>query len=221
MDENEQYKGESEYEEDIFDDQQDTTESVEEIKPFFRNNSVPISDEQVNGNLYMTSVESQQSSSDNNEIIVPNETIISQSSDNVHLQHQENDNSSSVPIYHQDNNCTLQTQVPIALTTNLSTTNSRPSVRRSFIQSPISGSQCSNKSHFYSQQTENHHNHHHHSDQKINGSSSTSEHSMSVNYFLMDIQLQMEKLNDLAQIELKIEIQKLILEKLRNPNNLR
>lgn len=42
-----------------------------------------------------------------------------------------------------------------------------------------------------------------------------------VNYFLMDIAVQMERLNDIAQMELRIEIQKLILEKLKNMSNLR
>lgn len=45
--------------------------------------------------------------------------------------------------------------------------------------------------------------------------------SISLNYFLMDVQLQMNKMNDFAQMELKIEIQKLILEKLRKPENLK
>lgn len=245
MDEQEQYKGESEYEEEILDDQQDTTESVEEIKPFIRNNSVPMSssaDEHDDPltHSYMTNVESQQSSSDNNEIIVPNETtIISQSSDNVHHQHQEiqENNSPSISIYHhhQDNNCTLLTHsTPMSpITTNSSTTSSnRPLIgRRSFIQSASNGSQCSDQSQQASENRNSnhqphhpHHSHNNNSDQTIingNSNNSTSEHSMSVNYFLMDIQLQMEKLNDLAQIELKIEIQKLILEKLRCPNNLR
>ncbi|KAJ6634256.1 hypothetical protein Bhyg_17102 [Pseudolycoriella hygida] len=44
---------------------------------------------------------------------------------------------------------------------------------------------------------------------------------ISLNYFLMDVQLQMNKLNDLAQMELKIDIQKMILEKLRKSENLR
>lgn len=44
---------------------------------------------------------------------------------------------------------------------------------------------------------------------------------ISLNYFLMDVQLQMNKLNELAQMELKIEIQKMILEKLRKAENLR
>ncbi|KAG4065534.1 hypothetical protein HA402_013304 [Bradysia odoriphaga] len=44
---------------------------------------------------------------------------------------------------------------------------------------------------------------------------------ISLNYFLMDVQLQMSKLNELAQMELKIDIQKMILEKLRNPENLK
>lgn len=44
---------------------------------------------------------------------------------------------------------------------------------------------------------------------------------ISLNYFLMDVQLQMGKLNDLAQMELKIEIQKMILEKLRKAENLK
>lgn len=42
-----------------------------------------------------------------------------------------------------------------------------------------------------------------------------------VNYFLMDVALQMERLNEIAQMELKIEIHRLLLEKLKNPNNLR
>lgn len=44
---------------------------------------------------------------------------------------------------------------------------------------------------------------------------------ISLNYFLMDVQLQMNKLNELAQMELKIDIQKMILEKLRKPENLK
>lgn len=44
---------------------------------------------------------------------------------------------------------------------------------------------------------------------------------IALNYFLMDIQLQMSKLNEFAQMELKIDIQKLILEKLRKPENLK
>lgn len=44
---------------------------------------------------------------------------------------------------------------------------------------------------------------------------------VSLNYFLMDVQLQMNKLNELAQIELKIDIQKMILEKLRKTENLK
>lgn len=44
---------------------------------------------------------------------------------------------------------------------------------------------------------------------------------ISLNYFLMDVQLQMNKLNELAQMELKIEIQKLLLIKLRNKENLK
>lgn len=44
---------------------------------------------------------------------------------------------------------------------------------------------------------------------------------ISLNYFLMDVQLQMSKLNELAQMELKIDIQKMILEKLRNAENLK
>lgn len=43
--------------------------------------------------------------------------------------------------------------------------------------------------------------------------------SIALNYFLMDIQIQMDKLNEIAQMELKIEIQKLLLDKLRNPQN--
>lgn len=42
-----------------------------------------------------------------------------------------------------------------------------------------------------------------------------------VNYFLMDVAMQMDRLNDIAQMELKIEIHRLLLEKLRNPSNLR
>lgn len=42
-----------------------------------------------------------------------------------------------------------------------------------------------------------------------------------VNYFLMDVAMQMERLNDIAQMEMKIEIHRLLLEKLRNVNNLR
>lgn len=42
-----------------------------------------------------------------------------------------------------------------------------------------------------------------------------------VNYFLMDVAVQMERLNDIAQMEMKIEIHRLLLEKLRNVNNLR
>lgn len=42
-----------------------------------------------------------------------------------------------------------------------------------------------------------------------------------VNYFLMDLAVQMERLNDIAQMELKIEIHRLLLEKLKNVNNLR
>lgn len=42
-----------------------------------------------------------------------------------------------------------------------------------------------------------------------------------VNYFLMDLAVQMERLNDIAQMELKIEIHRLLLEKLKNANNLR
>lgn len=44
---------------------------------------------------------------------------------------------------------------------------------------------------------------------------------ISLNYFLMDVQLQMNKLNELAQMELKIDIQKMILDKLRKPENLK
>lgn len=44
---------------------------------------------------------------------------------------------------------------------------------------------------------------------------------ISLNYFLMDVQLQMSKLNELAQMELKIDIQKMILDKLRKPENLK
>lgn len=44
---------------------------------------------------------------------------------------------------------------------------------------------------------------------------------MSLNYFLMDVQLQMSKLNEIAQMELKIDIQKMILEKLRKSENLK
>lgn len=40
-----------------------------------------------------------------------------------------------------------------------------------------------------------------------------------LNYFLMDIQMQMEKLSDIAQMEMKVEIQKLLLDKLRNADN--
>lgn len=42
-----------------------------------------------------------------------------------------------------------------------------------------------------------------------------------VNYFLMDLAVQMERLNDIAQMELKIEIHRLLLEKLKNVNNMR
>lgn len=42
-----------------------------------------------------------------------------------------------------------------------------------------------------------------------------------VNYFLMDVAMQMERLNEIAQMELKIEIHRLLLEKLRNPSNVR
>lgn len=42
-----------------------------------------------------------------------------------------------------------------------------------------------------------------------------------VNYFLMDLAVQMERLNDIAQMELKIEIHRLLLEKLKNAHNLR
>lgn len=41
------------------------------------------------------------------------------------------------------------------------------------------------------------------------------------NYFLMDIGMQMERLNVIAQMEIKIEIHRLLLEKLRDPSNLR
>ena len=42
-----------------------------------------------------------------------------------------------------------------------------------------------------------------------------------LNYFLMDVAQQMDKLNDIAQMEMKIEIHKLLLEKLKNSSNLR
>lgn len=42
-----------------------------------------------------------------------------------------------------------------------------------------------------------------------------------VNYFLMDLAVQMDRLNDIAQMEFKIEISRLLLEKLKNVNNLR
>lgn len=42
-----------------------------------------------------------------------------------------------------------------------------------------------------------------------------------LNYFLMEIAVQMERLNDIAQMEMKIEIHRLLLEKLKNINNLR
>lgn len=42
-----------------------------------------------------------------------------------------------------------------------------------------------------------------------------------INYFLMDLAVQMERLNDIAQMEFKIEISRLLLEKLKNVNNLR
>lgn len=41
------------------------------------------------------------------------------------------------------------------------------------------------------------------------------------NYFLMDIGMQMDRLNVIAQMEIKIEIHRLLLEKLRDPCNLR
>lgn len=40
-----------------------------------------------------------------------------------------------------------------------------------------------------------------------------------LSYFLLDIQMQMEKLNDIAQMELKVEMQKLLLDKLRQADN--
>lgn len=57
------------------------------------------------------------------------------------------------------------------------------------------------------------------SNSTTNNSVPLSTTSLALNYFLMDIQIQMDKLNELAQMELKIEIQKLILNKLRNSNN--
>lgn len=45
--------------------------------------------------------------------------------------------------------------------------------------------------------------------------------SPALNYFLMDVAVQMEKLNEIAQMEMKIDIHKLLLDKLRNINNLR
>lgn len=45
--------------------------------------------------------------------------------------------------------------------------------------------------------------------------------SPALNYFLMDVALQMEKLNEFAQMEVKIDIHKLLLDKLRNASNLR
>lgn len=42
-----------------------------------------------------------------------------------------------------------------------------------------------------------------------------------MNYFLMDVAMQMERLNDIAQMELKIDIHRLLLDKLRNHRNLR
>lgn len=42
-----------------------------------------------------------------------------------------------------------------------------------------------------------------------------------LNYFLMDVAVQMEKLNEIAQMEVKIDIHKLILDKLRSHKNLR
>lgn len=41
-----------------------------------------------------------------------------------------------------------------------------------------------------------------------------------LNYFLLDVAQQMSKLNDIAQIEVKIDIHKLLLEKLRDVKNL-
>lgn len=45
--------------------------------------------------------------------------------------------------------------------------------------------------------------------------------SPALSYFLMDVAVQMEKLNEIAQMEVKIDIHKLLLDKLRNSNNLR
>lgn len=42
-----------------------------------------------------------------------------------------------------------------------------------------------------------------------------------MNYFFMDVAMQMERLNDIAQMELRIDIHRLILDKLRNQRNLR
>lgn len=42
-----------------------------------------------------------------------------------------------------------------------------------------------------------------------------------LNYFLLDVSQQMNKLNDIAQMEVKIDIHKLLLEKLKDGKNLR
>lgn len=49
--------------------------------------------------------------------------------------------------------------------------------------------------------------------------SSSGASSNRLDYFLLDVQQQMEKLNDIAQMELKVDMQKLLLDKLRQSDN--
>lgn len=53
----------------------------------------------------------------------------------------------------------------------------------------------------------------------VNQSAPANGSASRLNYFLMDVQQQMEKLNDIAQMELKVDMQKLLLDKLRHLDN--
>lgn len=182
----------SDYDEEILDDHQDTTAS-EDMKPYYTNET------SSNGSRYQL------------ELHEPNATThtYAESSDMLLVQ---NPNHQSSDEQHNHDTKSDNFTVGSASPTNISTPiEPKVNARPPHIQLATAHNSHSQPAHY-----------HHSCGSAVSGHQSDSGTlGGGVNYFLMDVQQQMDKLNDLAQIELKIDIQKLLLEKLRCANNLR
>lgn len=193
----EQFKGDlSDYDEEILDEHQDSG-SVEEMKPYYSN-------ETTSGTRFMLHEPDANTTQSYAELSA--DILVENPAQSVDEHNQD---------IESDNFTVLSSPGPTRISTPIA-----PKViaRQSHIQlATVHNSQ-------YQQQQQ-----HFHQPLSVGGSAPMSSHQSdsivsgggSVNYFLMDVQQQMDKLNDIAQIELKIEIQKLLLDKLRCANNLR